>query len=75
MKKHPVREFSGAEDGVSGSMPMNGFATSVPMRRRDNLSVLLGSEMEDTSRPAGLVRRGIECRAQWTMFIGHRIFA
>ena len=64
MKKHPVREFSGAEDGVSGSTPMKGFATRVPIRRRDNLSELLGSEMEDTSRPVGLVLRGMECRAQ-----------
>ena len=54
---------------------MKGFATRVPMRRRDNRSELFGSEMEETSRPVGLVRRGMECRAQWTMFIGHRTFA
>ena len=74
-KKHPRRSLSFADAGTSGSFPMNGFATKVPISRRDCLSVLFGSGMVETSRlaaPVSVGRVGTEWRAQWTMFMGQR---
>lgn len=73
MKKHPNLALSLLDDGISGSMPMNGDATRVPIKRRQSALTLLGSGTLVTSERDVSVL-GSLCtvkREQWAIWKGY----
>ena len=73
MKKQPSLEFSGSVSGVSGSIPMNGVATRVPISRRPIFEGFIGSGTDVTSAPDACTDNwsGTDHRVQCTTLKGH----